>query len=393
MKSWSNSILFLMALVLIVISLFPFEIQKTSAISTLKEVKEDTIITIVVTAAGDAMAHMPQILAAYDSTTKIYDFNPVFAFIRPLLSSSDLNIVNFETNLAGEPYSGYPRFSAPDSFAQALINGGFNFIVHANNHAADKDYEGLIKTIKFFDNKKILQAGIYASENQRKTNYPCVLNIKGIRIGLLNYTYGTNGNSVSGGAVINYINHTAIANDLARLNDSACDIIIACMHWGDEYERIPNAYQIKTERFLLEKGVNVIIGSHPHVIQPIGCDTITRNNHLDTALVYWSLGNFVSNQRQEFTDGGIMARFSITKNLKTHKTNFSSPSYIPYWVYRTDDSRQYTLLPVFRFANDSLYLNNMTAQLKSDFFKFISDTRNHLEGRDSLVHEWMPKLF
>ncbi|MEI8203100.1 MAG: CapA family protein [Bacteroidota bacterium] len=390
LKSWSNSVLFSIVGLFLLISLFPFETQKTSAVGNVQPKADDSIITLIVTAAGDAMAHMPQIQAAYDGASKTYDFNSVFTFIKPFLQNSDLNIVNFETNLAGEPYSGYPKFSAPDSFAQALLNVGFNFIIHANNHAADKDYDGLIRTLKFFDNKKIAQAGIYANDSQRKANYPYILNIKGIKIGMLNYTYGTNGNSVSGGAVINYINHTAITNDLARLQDSLCDIIIACMHWGTEYERLPDAYQIKTERFLLENGVNIIIGSHPHVIQPAACDTITRNQHLDTALVYWSLGNFVSNQRQQYTDGGIMARFLITKNLKTHKTTFAHPTYIPYWVYRTDDMRHYTLLPVLQFERDSLYLNKMKPQLKADFFQFVNDTRRHLEGRDSILKEWKP---
>ena len=273
------------AMVFLWVAFSPFEISTTSAKPSATLSREDSVVTITVTAAGDAMAHMPQIQAAYNTENKTYDFNPVYQYVKPLLRTSDLNIVNFETNLAGEPYSGYPAFSAPDSFAQALLNAGFNFVIHANNHAADKGYDGLKRTLRFFENKMIPQAGIYENDSQRNASYPYVLQVKGIKIGMLNYTYGTNGLSMKSGGIINYINNEVILKDLARLKDSLCDIVLACMHWGNEYERVPNAGQIKTEHFLLENGVDVIIGSHPHVIQPVGTDTITLSGQLQKKLV------------------------------------------------------------------------------------------------------------
>ncbi len=367
-----------------------FEIETTSAETSSFYFREDSIITITVTAAGDAMAHMPQIQAAFDAKSNRYDFNSVFQNIKPILRTSDLNIVNLETNLAGEPYSGYPRFSAPDSFAAGLINTGFNFFLNANNHCADKDYEGLNKTIAFLDARNVPHVGIYKNDSDRKAHYPYILSIKGITLGILNYTYGTNGNKVSGGGVINYINQTAILNDLKSLNDKHCDVIIACIHWGTEYDRMPDASQLKTERFLIENGVNVIIGSHPHVIQPLGMDTVTINKELRSALVYWSLGNFVSNQRQQYTDGGILARFQISKNKISGKVVVKNESFIPCWVYRTDDSKQYALWPVYQFEKDSISLNHLGVKLKTDFLQFASDTRKHLLGRDTNIVEWKP---
>jgi len=339
----------------------------------------DAVEVTTVTVAGDAMMHMPQITAGYDNENDSYSFSSWFSEIEPILAQSDLNIINLETTLAGKPYKGYPQFSAPDEYARDLHNAGFNFFVLANNHSVDRGGSGMEKTINTLSEYEIPNTGTFKSEEERNSVYPVLLKFNKTRISLLNCTYGTNGLVPPAPYYVNMIDTTQIKKDIAKAKADKSDIIMIAIHWGGEYEREPNAHQIKVANFLARNGVDVIIGSHPHVIQPI--EIIETDG--SECLVIWSLGNFVSNQRRHFTDGGMMVQFDIVKNTnKINDSYIDNIQYIPFWVYKTPEPVVYKLLPLHKFDQG---LSDMSAKDNASLQQFVNDTRTHLEGDDRII--------
>jgi poly-gamma-glutamate synthesis protein (capsule biosynthesis protein) len=306
--------------------------------------------------AGDAMAHSPQITQAKNPQTGEYDFSGCFHYLEDILAEGDLTIVNLETTLAGTPYSGYPQFCAPDEFARALNEAGFNFFLLANNHSADKGTKGVEQTIKKLRDMNIPSAGTYLDEHDRTARYPAVMEINGIKIALLNYTYGTNGITIAPPASVNNLNDTLqIKADIDAARARHADIIVALLHWGTEYRQHPDEEQKKQATFFFRQGADVIVGSHPHVVQPVEYFAYDETDTTKRKLVYWSLGNLISNQRKKHTDGGILASFSIVKNKHTQTTRVESYESIPYWVYKNRDIYPgYIVLPVDRFRGDTV---------------------------------------
>lgn len=257
---------------------------------------------------GDLMQHQAQIDAARtDAGT--YDYSACFAHVKEQISQADVAIGNLEVTLGGKPYRGYPTFSAPDEYLSAIQEAGFDVLLTANNHCLDRGKAGLERTIRQLETRNIPFAGTYRNPEERKARYPLFIEKKGFRIALLNYTYGTNGIPVSTPQVVNYIDRQQIAKDIRSAQARRPDAIIACMHWGNEYQRIPNREQEQLADWLLEQGVTHIIGSHPHVIQPMELRTDGTHQY---AVVY-SLGNYISNMRAPHTNGGAMVTLELEK--------------------------------------------------------------------------------
>jgi poly-gamma-glutamate capsule biosynthesis protein CapA/YwtB (metallophosphatase superfamily) len=339
----------------------------------------DAVEVTTVTVAGDAMMHMPQITAGYDKERDSYTFSSWFTEIEPILAQSDLNIINLETTLAGKPYKGYPQFSAPNEYARDLHNAGFNFFVLANNHSVDRKGNGIEKTINTMNDYGIPNTGTFKSEAERDSVYPVLLKFNKTRISLLNCTYGTNGLVPPAPYIVNMIDTLQLKKDIETAKADKSDIIMIAIHWGGEYNREPDDYQKKIADFLVRNGVDIIIGSHPHVIQPI--EIIEKNNN--KCLVIWSLGNFVSNQRRHYTDGGMMVQFDIVKNTSKIKDSYvDNIQYIPFWVYKTPAPVVYKLLPLYKFDQG---LSDMTAKDNASLQEFVTDTRTHLEGDDRII--------
>ena len=335
---------------------------------------EDSITSVHIIAAGDAMCHSPQITHAKKATDSSYDFSGCFQYLTDILAKGDLNIVNLETTLAGAPYSGYPQFCAPDEFALALKESGFHFFLLANNHCADKGTNGLVSTLETLKNSQISSAGTYLNEQDRSDRYPAVVEIKGIKIALLNYTYGTNGLSVNPPTSINNLNDTVqILKDLETAKKQA-DVIIAFLHWGVEYQQAPNKQQKEQAQFFFKHGTDIIVGSHPHVIQPVEYFAYEQTDTTKKKLVFWSLGNFISNQRNPHTDGGIMASFTLTKNNKTNVIQVENSKAIPYCVYRNTSLHPgYFVLPTEFLLNDPTTFT-FSQEDRSAFQRFIDNT-------------------
>ncbi|MDR0422717.1 MAG: CapA family protein [Proteiniphilum sp.] len=342
-------------------------------------VREDSLTVVRVIVAGDAMAHGPQITRAKNPQTGEYDFSGCFRYLEDILAEGDLTIVNLETTLAGAPYTGYPQFCAPDSFALALRDAGFNFFLLANNHSADKGAKGVRRTVEKLREMKVPTAGTYLDGEDRMARYPAMVEINGIKIALLNYTYGTNGLSVAPPLSVNNLNDTAqIGADIETARAKCADIIVAFPHWGTEYKRYPDKRQKEQAAFLFRRGVDVIIGSHPHVVQPVEYFACHDGDTAKVKPVCWSLGNLISNQRKEHTDGGMLASFRIVKNKNSQSTSVENFETIPCWVYRDRDTYPgYFVLPVDRFQEDTATFT-FSAEDKATFERFARNTKELL---------------
>lgn len=271
--------------------------------------------------AGDVMQHMPQVEAA--RRAEEFDYSPVFAALRPRFDSADLVVVNLETTLtATGNYSGYPCFRSPVELAQAMRDAGVDVAVLANNHCCDGGAEGVRTTARELDACGIRRTGVFTDSLDRVRNHPLLLVRRGIAIALLDYTYGTNGMPVPRGVAVNAIDTAAMAGDIAQARARGAECVAVCIHWGNEYQRQPDAVQRRIAGALRRAGADLIIGSHPHVVQPFEADP--------THVLFYSLGNFVSNQRKRHCDGGLLACVTLTRETDGRLTYAAEA--VPVWV-------------------------------------------------------------
>ena len=311
--------------------------------------KSETVLaeTITLIFAGDIMHHMPQMNAAYVPETNSLDYTPCFQFVKPAIEKADLAFCNLETSLGGKPYAGYPRFSSPDELLFALKDIGFDVIQMANNHVIDQGSRGLERTIQLIQNEGLHPIGAYIDKDQRDTQYPLIFKVKGVKIAVLNCTYGTNGLIIKKPTIVNLMDSVLILQDIQRAKELSADIIILLPHWGYEYHLKSSDIQHNYADFFIENGVDLIVGTHPHVVQDVAFKASKKKDKI--VPVFYSLGNFISNQQQKYKNGGILARILID----TEKKHISSVSYIPTYVYKgyLNKKRQYYLIPTNDFIN------------------------------------------
>lgn len=314
---------------------------------------------------GDAMQHMPQVNAAKTKDGG-YNYDSCFYLIKERVSAADLAFVNFETTLAGKPYSGYPTFSAPDEFAFGLKDAGFDVFFQANNHAADKGRKGLERTIDRLDSIDIKHTGTFKSKDTRGLYYPLMIIKNGIRIAFLNYSYDTNGIPVPKPNIINAIDTVQIIKDIALAKLYNPDIIIANMHWDEEYMTYPSQQQQKLADLLIKNGVRIVIGNHPHVVQPF---VVNKKDDKIGSVVYYSLGNFISNQQKPNTDGGMIAEIVISKD-DNKDIEIDSCTYSLVWVHKYVANKKinYILIPSWIESYEDICGMNDTPKQKMDAF-------------------------
>jgi poly-gamma-glutamate synthesis protein (capsule biosynthesis protein) len=309
----------------------------TAEAATVQQAEEHHLSLLI---AGDLMQHGPQINAARQKDGS-YNYDECFARIHDEVERADVAIGNFEVTLGGKPYAGYPQFRAPDEYLQACIDAGFDIMLTANNHCLDSRRAGLERTIMMMDSLRVPHLGTYVNEQERQKQYPFLLERNGLRVVLLNFTYGTNGIALEQPNVVNLIDTLEIRADIERAKAMQPDVIIALPHWGIEYQQLPSAEQRKLAQWLTDHGVDHVIGGHPHVAQPL------ELSEDSTHLIAWSMGNVVSNQSKPNTYGGYMVRLELTK--KGAVCRLSDCGYCLYWVSRpTDNGRQhnYRILPI-----------------------------------------------
>lgn len=298
---------------------------------------------------GDAMQHQSQLDAA--KTKSGYDYSSYYMHIKDSIEQADIAVVNFETTLPGKNYTGYPAFGSPDEFAYELKNVGFDVFLNANNHCLDKGKRGLERTIMMLDSMNVRYTGTFTNAKQRELKYPLMIIKNGIRIAMLNYTYGTNGIKQTPPNIVNFIDRKTILADIETAKLMKADIIVANMHWGDEYKLYPNQEQKNLAKFLVDNGVRLVIGSHPHVVQPIKIEE--ENNEIENVVVY-SLGNFVSGMKAVNTDGGMMVNIDISKD-GDNPVRIDNCRYSLVWVHKplVDGKQKIQLIPVNEYENET----------------------------------------
>lgn len=304
------------------------------------EITDDVTFTMALT--GDIMCHNTMYQDAYDSSTKSYDFSYYFDDIKLHLQTADITVGNLETTFAGSKvgYSGYPTFNTPEILAKNLKKVGFDVVSTANNHCMDKGYSGLVSTINYLDEADLSHTGTFSSKEEQENIL--IKNVKNVNIAFLSYTYGTNGITIpkDKSYAVNLIDKDLIKKHIALAKEKKPDMICVCMHWGVEYQTVPNKTQDDLADFLFKNGVDVIIGNHPHVPQNMEKRTIKLDDgSTKDGFIIYSLGNFMANQNKKYTQDSAIIKLQITKNGKTGKISIDKANYVPTYFYK-DSSKK-----------------------------------------------------
>lgn len=294
---------------------------------------------ITISATGDIMFHTPQITAAYKNGG--YNFDENFAQIKNYFQDADLAIGNFESTTGGGNPSGYPMFNAPDETLTTLSDVGFDVLSTANNHALDTGKSGVIRTIENIEKNNMVNIGTYREPGE----HVYIRDVDGINLGILSYTYGLNGmegvlSSYDRSYMINLIKEEKIKADISKAEELGADSIIIIIHWGNEYQLNPSDYQVELANKIFKWGGDIILGSHPHVVQK--SEMITVNGEMK--YVIYSMGNFISNQRREtlegytsnseYTEDGVIVNITLEKDFSKDETRIINVKNTPTWVDR-----------------------------------------------------------
>ena len=299
---------------------------------------------------GDALLHGAVNYAA--QTSEEYDYSGMLDSLKPILSGYDLKYYNQETILGGDylGISSYPRFNTPQAFGNYMVDDlGFNMVSLANNHALDMNEEGILNSLEYWKQKDVYIAGCNESFEQQQTIN--VYELNNISFAFLSYTYGTNGLIAPEGKeyLVNVYTEDMLKKDISKANEMA-DVVIVSMHWGNEYQHNPSDEQQHLAKLIADSGADIIIGSHPHVIQPV--------TWIDDTIVYYSLGNLISAQDSLPSLIGMMGSLKITKSVIDGEVDIeiSQPKADLLYTYYNND---YTTFKVYTFdeLNDEI-LNN-----------------------------------
>lgn len=302
--------------------------------------------------AGDAMQHQAQLDAALAAGGgKVYDYSDCFRLIAPLVSEADYAVVNLEVPLGGGPrYSGYPRFSAPDSYALALKDAGFDLFLLANNHILDSGANAAYRTYNRLGELGVDRMGIYADSIQRPAETPLIRDVNGFKVAFLNYTYGTNGIKPASGIVIPLTLREEMSSDIERAHKNGAEIVCVLIHWGQEYVMLPGGNQKSMTDFLFSKGVDLVIGSHPHVVQP--AEFVDNPVTGRKSLVVYSLGNLISNMKTAETLGGMLVDVELYRDSEG-KAQIGASNYYTHFTAKPDGrGTNYKVVP--SWSDDSV---------------------------------------
>jgi hypothetical protein len=354
-----------------------------ATVSSQTEATDDNKLSLLF--IGDIMGHDSQIWSAENLKTGTYDYNDVFMYIKPLISSADVAIANFEVTLAGPPYKGYPLFSSPAALADACRNAGIDILATANNHAADRGKDGIAGTINRLDSLGIPHTGTFLNNASKDSLHPLMIYKSGFSIALLNYTYGTNGIRVPDPLIVNTLDRNQIGIDIEKARNRDPDLIVLFLHWGNEYDTIPSKAQLELTDYLFSKGADLIIGSHPHVLQKMVW--LKSDTTFSDRIVVYSLGNFVSNQRKPKTDGGSMVKIDLARS--GNSVSVACTGYYLTWVYTPIISyeKKFYVLPCSEFEKKPDFFPVKTDYLQ--MMKFINDSRSLLYKQNLNIKEYV----
>jgi len=363
-----------MNLIIIFLCLIPFLIGMP--VSILAPVLPDSgneRLTLIFT--GDLMAHLEQLNAAKKGDGN-YRFDSSFSKISSVLSGADLTIGNLETVIGNKKtgYSGYPQFLTPVSYLSALKSAGFDILTHANNHTFDGGLSGISRTVAALDSMGFLSTGSFSDSLAPKILFT---EKNGFKLGILAAAYGINGSIPKKEAwrlnTLDTLRLGKILKEVQNMPDSLRpDFMIASLHWGDEYALTPNEKQKKLADWLFSEGIDVIVGSHPHVVQGFEQKRVEKNGDSVSFSVFYSLGNFISAQRTHPRSYGAVLSLTLEKNKNYRKTRLADFSLLPIYVHHDlskTDSR-YVIWPA-GYKSDSLISDKTVKAKVKDARKFI----------------------
>ena len=378
--------------------LFPFLLFFFSNCSThfIRDLTTPEEKTVQVSAVGDIMVHSTQLTSAFDPKCKCHNFHPVFKNIKEYLVSADIAFGNLETTLPGDSklFAGYPQFGAPDELAHALKDAGFDILTTSNNHSVDTGRKGIDHTIDTLDSLGIRHLGTYKSIEEFEKNRILLYTKNGINFAFLSYSYSTNGIAIPKAKVVNIIDKDRIREDIQLARSKKPDVLIVAYHFGTEYARFPDKFQKEMVDFAFQEGADIILGGHPHVLQPYELDLIQdKYGERKQRLVIYSLGNFVSGQIKRYTNGGMIFNFKLTKKMQTGKTEISiqDVGYVPVFVYVSNDKSgyQYNVLPVEKYLKNDQEMK-LTPTAYRSMLEFYEDTNSHLQKNSLLGVNALP---
>ena len=313
------------------------------------EIDNEDYYHVSLFAVGDNLIHNTIYESAYVNGT--YDFIPIYKEVKPLIRQYDLKFINQETILGGKEIglSTYPAFNSPHELGDALVDAGFNLISIANNHTLDRGEKAILSAINYLDSKAVIYSGAVKSENMSHVK---LFNLKGIKFAFVAYTYGTNGIAHPGGKeyLANVYSNSKARNDIIKIRDLV-DVVIVSMHWGEEYQEYPSTTQKEQAKYLSENGVDIIIGHHPHVIQPID---IINSKDRDTLVIY-SLGNFLSDQKGIDRLVGMGVGVDLYKGKKSEEISLKNLNATLFYRYK-DNNNTFKIKLYHDLNND--YLND-----------------------------------
>jgi poly-gamma-glutamate capsule biosynthesis protein CapA/YwtB (metallophosphatase superfamily) len=305
----------------------------------------DFLLTEKITlgAVGDILIHQPVYQDAFNGAD--YNFDPIFEQVKPLMEKPDILSANQESMLGGLEMglSGYPRFNSPHQVANALLDTGVDIVSTANNHSLDKGEKGIHSESAYLDQIGLPHVGSFINAADRQKLR--LIDKNGIKLAFLAYTYGTNGIPLPKGKdyLVNLINKDVMKAEIARAKTQA-DVVVMSLHWGNEYQRIPTNAQRELAQFLANEGVDIILGSHPHVLQPM--EWIKTKDGRKSFVIY-SLGNFISGQHGNYRDIGGLATIDINKQIteKGSKVALSNPTFTPTYV-TSQKNKSFQIVPL-----------------------------------------------
>ena len=371
LKSW-RFLVVLMPATLLSLCLEPWGLQASSRQDLLPQAFETTLEIVAV---GDIMMHLSQVKSAYNRKTEQFDFSRQFAAISDRIRAADIAIGNLETTFTpGRKVSGYPRFNTPSELARDLREAGFDLMVTANNHALDFGEKGVLGTLDALQKYDMRAVGTHRSPNAAAQ--PVIIEKNGIKVAFLAYTCGTNGLQRPAGKpyLLNLYSTAQVEKDVASARAQSVDLILCYMHFGAEYDRFPDQQQYRIDAALRKAGVHVVLGSHPHVIQP-------ENRRLgEKQYTLFSLGNFISGQKRSFTDVGLLLTLRVRKAHPGGIASIERVSYTPTHVERSQkgEGLDYRVVPLLQVDAElsEQYRNNLTYNRTS----LNSDLLGHIRG-------------
>ncbi len=348
--------------------------------------------SMILTAVGDLVMHMPVVNSAFCPTGNTYDFRSIFSEIRENLSTADYTVGVLETSLTGEAnkYSGYPRFNTPYQIADALQWAGFDLVFTAHNHSLDQGVNGIKNTLSYLESINLPSTGS-RSRHEQKPYY--ITEINGIKLAFFSYTTITNGLQPPANMrwILNILDYSKLAWEINQVRQAGVDGIIMALHTGKEYQLYPSEADQQLCHRLFELGVDIILGSHVHVIRPL--ETVVKKDpfsqRLKTCFAAYSLGNFLSNQRWQYSDCGLMLSLRISKNLFHPGINVELLSCFPLWVYKIN--HQYRILSIP--SKEVITNPSLPLPIRQKMLEVWSDTEKTLLGWPGSIKQMEPPLF